>query len=90
MFMPGVRSAIGAAVGAVVGLLGDIFGDHGRSKAKQYNISQIIPRYTKRSTRSAGAEVATTRPPGTSTTCRRRRSSRRSSGEPARGITTSK
>ena len=43
MFMPGIGTAIGAAAGAMVGLLGDIFGDHGRSKAQQYNINQVIP-----------------------------------------------
>lgn len=42
MFGP-IGMGIGAAAGALVGLLGDIFGDHGASKARQYNSTQILP-----------------------------------------------
>ncbi len=41
--LPGIGTAIGAAAGALVGFVGSLFSDNGASKARNYNIQQVIP-----------------------------------------------
>jgi hypothetical protein len=55
--MPGIGTAVGALAGLEMAVISDIFGDHGASKARQYNEAQVKPAIVREMTSYTAAQV---------------------------------